>query len=362
MSKNASNSGPGASRGPGALGKGPNAAPVMVQMPPLPDPLAFEPASVKQETTYPLPDRADNVVVGGGGRFLVFSFPNVRKLGIFDVNQAKLTQYIDLGGDKVYFAAGMNKLILYRSTSGVIQRYNFLTGAVEGEKKLQMNSVSAFCMGSASEGPLLINATDGLHLLDIGTFDSVLPAGVGSKTQGFGPNNHEYWASANGRLFAHRDRVSHPSGAATLVVEDDNRAMHYDQWWSVGYLTPSPDGKFVYPCGYGVMTNQLKVAREAVWSNTEEGGRWDRQFLPAHHGPYYMHFHLKAKDTGLPDRPLYADEPERGITFYKLGDVRPLVTLKSTNVPTFGEMNEQKGKGGFDFDKRMHLIPRRASS
>ena len=59
-----------------------------------------------------MPALVSDVAVGGGGRYLVLHLPQLKKLAVFDVNEARLTSYIPLAEDKVWFAAGVNKVVV----------------------------------------------------------------------------------------------------------------------------------------------------------------------------------------------------------------------------------------------------------
>src|SRR5262249_4494493 len=128
-------------------------------LPPLPDPIEITPTPIKKETTYKLPEKASALRVGGGGRFLILHFKASKKLGIFDVSAGKIVREIPVAEEDAFYAAGMNKLLVYLPGSGVILRYDLLTGAREQAGKLDLpgSSLDAFCMGHASAGPLLVS-------------------------------------------------------------------------------------------------------------------------------------------------------------------------------------------------------------
>jgi hypothetical protein len=66
--------------------------------------------------TVRLPGAVDDVVAGGGGRFLVLSLRKLGKVAIFDVNVARVTHYISVSDDNWRMAAGAEKLILALNT------------------------------------------------------------------------------------------------------------------------------------------------------------------------------------------------------------------------------------------------------
>ena len=75
-----------------------------------PNALAIQAPKLEGErVTRKLPDRMDQVVVGGGGRFILMHLPQSRKVAMFDVNEAKVVHYFPVSGDGVKIAAGLEK-------------------------------------------------------------------------------------------------------------------------------------------------------------------------------------------------------------------------------------------------------------
>src|SRR5205823_5846704 len=104
-----------------------------------------------------LPSTVSDLAVGGSGRYLILYLPRLKKLAVFDANEARITQYVTLDEDNVKFAAGMNHLLVVLPGSKVIQRWSLATFERELATPLPVQGkVSAVCMGSASNGPLLL--------------------------------------------------------------------------------------------------------------------------------------------------------------------------------------------------------------
>src|SRR5262249_25581075 len=152
-----------------------------------------------------LPGTFSDVCVGGGGRFLILHLPKLRKLAIFDVNEAKIAHYISLAADNIKFAAGLDKLMVVLPDSNIIQRWDLRTFEREAPAPLALKgTVKALCMGSASHGPLLVGGADGptplggVAFLDVQTFK---PLEFTNQHQlGFGDGVH-LRASADGKVF-----------------------------------------------------------------------------------------------------------------------------------------------------------------
>ncbi|HZZ80524.1 MAG TPA: zinc-ribbon domain-containing protein, partial [Gemmataceae bacterium] len=80
--------------------------------PPNPAALALKPSKLEADrVTRMLPGTLDDIAVGGGGRFLLFNLPQLRKIGMFDVNEGKVVHYFTTAGDDVKFTAGLTKLV-----------------------------------------------------------------------------------------------------------------------------------------------------------------------------------------------------------------------------------------------------------
>src|SRR5262249_49377937 len=60
----------------------------------------------------PVPEPFRNLALGGGGRYFILHLPKSRKLAVFDVNQAAITQRIPVAEENVSFAAGLDKLVV----------------------------------------------------------------------------------------------------------------------------------------------------------------------------------------------------------------------------------------------------------
>src|SRR5438105_4814357 len=90
---------------------GPASSPAL---PPLPEPVPIRRHQEKEPTTVRLPATVEGLAVGGEGRFLVFHFRTLNKLGVFDVNEERVVHSLDVPGPTVHFAAGMTKLLVHR--------------------------------------------------------------------------------------------------------------------------------------------------------------------------------------------------------------------------------------------------------
>ena len=63
--------------------------------------------------TRPLPAKPGEVIMGYAGTCLLMKFPDLMKLGVFDLCQAKVVKYIDLAEKDAVFAAGGKVLLIF---------------------------------------------------------------------------------------------------------------------------------------------------------------------------------------------------------------------------------------------------------
>jgi S1-C subfamily serine protease len=209
-----------------------------------------------------LPSAVEAVCHGGGGRFLILHLPKERKLAVFDVNEAKVVKYIPVAEDKIFFAAGMDKLFVLLPNANVIQRWDLMT--FEKEKTVpspMKGAVSGMIVGSASQGPLLVyggtNTRGESYLIDAVSL-TALP---GDPPTGFGPGTAGR-VSPDGRLFTSYIPDSSPQSHAFHLLlgntikrggferDADNSEVN-------GHVAPGPDGRYIFSAK-GVFTAEGK--------------------------------------------------------------------------------------------------------
>jgi S1-C subfamily serine protease len=245
-----------------------------------PKPLPITPPKIADAgTEVKLPAAVDSACVGGGGRFIIFHLSAGKELAVFDVSAAKVVKTIPVP-EKALFAAGMNALIVADPKGETIDRWNLTTFTKEETADLPVKSgmtVLALAMGSASDGPLLVQALDfplgERFLFDITTMKEV----KGSRTSaGIGVRRGDVLrASADGRTFTH----SRAKGKASVITVTDTGYHEVAPWpLAEAAALPSGDGQVVYAPG-------LLTGRAGLRSPIEEAG-WT--YLPAAHGPLFL--------------------------------------------------------------------------
>jgi hypothetical protein len=319
--------------------------PPLMKLPPLPPAIPIEPANLKEKKSYPLPGVVSQIAAGGGGRFLLLHFAGLNKIGLFDASAAEIVHYFPAVADTT-IAAGMTKLLTYAPSTGTVTRWDLLTRKQEKALPLKTaGKLTAFCMGSASEGPLLVCTEKDFRFLEI---DGLTTIALPDDDEGrpiTGLANNLYWAGAPGRVFGRTALLGQPNGVSTVVLEGGRARVHY-QHWGTWYVVPGPNGKHIYPGGYGVLTNELKTVPDAVYSATANANA-KYLYLPAHHGPFYMHLGVDLDKGGK--------AADRGVSIYILGAKQPIAVLTDLDNPTYDDMAAVREVG---LENCVHLIPR----
>src|SRR5262249_28259196 len=148
-----------------------------------------------------------DVVVGGGGRYLILHHAAERELAIFDVNEARIVKQLPMTTDTIRIAAGMDKLIGVKPKESGIERWSLTTVQREAPGDYTMEVPrEAMAVGGASNGPLVASGVDWPRLGETAFFNVQTLKRI---PMDFGP--HDFFetspnvflrASAEGRLFA----------------------------------------------------------------------------------------------------------------------------------------------------------------
>jgi hypothetical protein len=335
-----------ATKGPDAKAPPPEPVRPPLKLPPIPELQPIPPSQVKAKMTVALPARATRVVVGGGGRFLLLYFPSMNQAGRFDVVTGKLTVSFPTLRD-TELAAGANKIMTWSPQFNQLVRCDLATGNQERLFGLKLNGkVTAFCMGSASNGPLLISTDkEVIQLIDV---EDGSPMPLPNDEQGrplTNLSNGMFWAAGTGRLFGRMGLGGMPNGILSLKLEPD-RAVVHSRHEGTFFVVPDADGQHIYSGGHGVLTSDLQIVPNAAYSAVNNANA-KHLYLPACQGPYYFHMH-----AGLDPGPNQGGE--RGIRIYKLGNPKPILVVPDAGTPTFAEMQASRD---LRLEDMVHLIP-----
>jgi S1-C subfamily serine protease len=291
-----------------------------------------------------LPADVADVAVGGRGRWLILHLFDTRQLAVFDVSVAKIVHCIPLSEEQVLFAAGLDRLLVFRPQARLVERWSLLTLARETSAKLDLaGQLDAVSMGSGSQGPVLVHSVgrdrvpmDRRELLDVATLKlAPLPGKPMRHRTGPGLRIR---ASSDGRVFGFWQPNVSPCGLETLVL-DEATAASYSLHETVGHVVPGPDGRYVY-AALGVYTAQAKKAGNVP------PGTW---FVPAHHGDLFL---------GIPGTPgVYVQGWSSGeVAVFRVGDVRPIRQLPQLQYQSLCQRDAFL-RERLSLDQRVHLLP-----
>ncbi|MBA4016988.1 MAG: hypothetical protein C0483_07375 [Pirellula sp.] len=271
-----------------------------------------------------LPGPFSDVVVGAGGAYLLAPMPSVRQIAVIDVKQRKIVKLIPADDEIVKIAAGATRFVIY-SGKGALSRWNYarlereLTIPFEGQ-------VDSLCMGSASEGPILLSRPKTKRsksvFLDLNTLKPTnikvwLPAiGVEGNIEG------HVAASANGQTFTSWRNDTSSIGMFSYVVRGEE-AWVTKRYASGGPVTPSPDGSVIYTLlgahpSFSTNGSDLDDLRRKTF------GMPPYLKMPAATGNYYLRW------SSSPDG--NADDA-RAVTLHVQGNETPVMTIPGVGPP-----------------------------
>ncbi len=256
------------------------------------------PALADDRVVKRLPAAFDDLCLGGGGRFFIFHLPKLHKLGVFDVNEAKVTHYIDVAENTIAFAAGLDKLVIGLPEKGVLERWSLTT--FERELVVApsfMDKIAMILMGHASNGPVVVNGI----FMDLGTLRP-LPINKGERVWEAGVR---LYPSGDGTVFGTWNNNYSPGTASTFVLEGD-KVTRYTEG-TLGHVIPGPDG------------NTAFTAQGVLSSHLQRADRDDAKYgwcLPAVRGSLFLSLQSGAGGKG------------GSATVYVLGQHRPIAKLE----------------------------------
>ncbi|WP_020471586.1 S1C family serine protease [Zavarzinella formosa] len=214
------------------------------------------PSLTEDKVVKQLPDVFSEVMVGGGGRYLIFHLPKLKKLAVFDVNEAKVTKYIPLAEDDVTFAAGLDSLVIGLKKSGRLERWSLTSFEMEKSAPPPFKEdIKVVLMGHGSDGPLVVNG----FFLNLATFRPLPLEIQGADGRAWPPTDRRI-PSADGTVFGAWNTHLSPSSSTTFVCEGGAVKRYGDG--DLRHVIPGPDGRTVFT-GKGLVTRLLTRADEA---------------------------------------------------------------------------------------------------
>lgn len=270
--------------------------------------------------TVNLPGSIDDLVVGGGGRYLILHLLDLHQLAVFDTNKSAVVKYIPVDSDDILFTAGADDLIILLRDRQIFERWNLKTF----QRELKVTSpiadrIAALVMGYDSTDPLVLFTGDDMKKMKVHFFNpetmrkrkyqSPYPLRISVEP-------HHVKASADGTLIAY-------GAAGVLILEDQKVSNHPTQIPSPFVLLPSADGSVVYT-PHGFMSRQMTPIN-----------RDDPRSIPI--PSVQPGFYLMAKKQPQ-------NKTKKEIYLYSKGANTPLAQLTSVN-PTLSFSERQKAPG-----------------
>ena len=342
-------------------------------IPSFPAELKYEPAEPpiaagEAIKTIKLPSALGEMVVGGGGRFILIHFPDLEKIGLLDVSQAKIVKYFSATDDQTLIAASANHLVVIAQDQGVISRYNLTTFERELTRTISFNRpIQYVAMGSNSQGPLIMRWTEGTTALDLANFGCVdLETLEVSKDIVWCPNPRDWWekpptdrfrnlnlirASSNGKVFTingigpyeikdTETSTSNPKASRQVVPFCKPNIL------SRSDLVPAKNGDYFVTNGQ-ILDSKLKPLKG-------KANRRDYRvaIIPSISGSYYLRF-VRA---GLGDAGDYPEgESNPGTSLFYFNNRQPLASIPNLRSPT--PLGNNSGFNKPLPDKKLFFVP-----
>ncbi|MDY3553040.1 hypothetical protein R5W24_002130 [Gemmata sp. JC717] len=308
------------------------------------------PAAGAKVAEVKLSGMVEDVVVGAGGRLLILHVSQKGQLEVFDAVQGKVVKTLPMSEGGIGLAAGRSHLFVANPAARTLDRYSLKTYEKEATSPLPIpGAVAGLCMGSASDGPLLIcpkgdsNGTgpvlvDALTLKPIPGGDRLPPVAARFAR-----------ASADGSVFTWRNEVGHEGHNMTFVEVADGRAKSRTFGEGSSLLLPAPDGRYVYT-GWGVHDGLFQRLHPTNGTNSP-----DRPFLPASSRGVFVQLEplTEGRDTGGT-----SSLPRRGrVNFFLPGQHRAFASIDGIDGLAGEHYHNGHIGGWLMHDKRVHLLP-----
>ncbi|WP_442507572.1 YncE family protein [Novipirellula sp. SH528] len=243
-----------------------------------------------------------DVVIGGGGQYLIAYSKEMQNISVIDLRTRKLVKILPANSEHILIAAGAHHLYVLAKEQRILQEYSLpnLTKTLTITIPVP-SAIHAIAIGANSDGPLAVvsavndhtyNGLVSVYLIDPAT------ALIHDKTPPFSisqPEHAKCYAAGNGRLFSCNDYLLRWNGKKAIGKQRRNAP-------DLG-LYPNADGSIAYASD-GWFDTQLQRLQENE--------------LPVHYIPAVNPGFLIA---------LPASDSVRSISLHAEGQVRPLLVM-----------------------------------
>jgi serine protease Do len=236
------------------------------------------------EAVVELPGTIGRICVGAGGRYLLMTIPDEKKLIIFDLRSRKIVQSLPLAESTAFVAAGLEVFLVILPEGKLVQRYRFEDMKRNAVARLDtLGVLNHAVMGSASPGPCLLATATGTLFLNPSTLKTeeyVNQTGKSAKgVTGMDSYPAEVRISANGKLVT--TWIMGGTGLNCHNIEG-NTVTTTNAMIDTGDAFPSADGTTIYS-KRSIHNNRLQriIPPADNWKPTV----W---YVPAVTGDYYL--------------------------------------------------------------------------
>ncbi len=325
-----------------------------------------------------LDGKIGDVAVGGGGRYLILTLKETRKLVIFDVNAADVVATIPLTSGNALVAAGAKELIIAYPDERLFQRWDLETRSRQGEDVASpiKGRLKALALGNDSDGPLLVawgpeSNNPGLDqsrfsfldprtlaVLKVGPITTggfqglaaVSPSGGSFSLHPFLRERVHLRASAGGGLFAIWQTNGSPSGFQSLAVRKDALRAIYNHE-GLDHLAPGPDGHTVYTGQRGPLDSEGKPVGRA--ERLPGSSPVPERTVPSPDPAFY----LTINGPRTPTRGGVVQTGSVSASVHLAGSGTRLLTALGLDEMAGAGPNESWLQDDFSVEKRFHLVP-----
>lgn len=305
------------------------------------EPIKTTPANIETKTKeIDLPATITEIVVGGGGRYLLAHLQSLKKVAVIDVSQAKIVKFLPASDDKSLVVAGATRAFVFSLNQGVITRYRLDTLERELTTTIPFpNAVQFAAMGSNSEGPIMLRTSVGQGALDSCKFHfldttTMKPLDVnwpsGHQPHSVYRDQNRIQVSSNGRVFC-------VASLNNIQLNGNNVSYLGGNAHSRSTMTPSPNGERFISGGKIYNSAMQPIGNQADNFGTA---------IPAVTGHYFISF------AGGTPYGLRNGATKTSGKLYMFGDNRPLVTIQGLYAPT-----RDARYGMPNLNDRVFLIP-----
>ncbi len=324
-----------------------------------------------------------NVVVGGGGRYLLLTQKDAHSLAVFDVNAAAIVKTISLPSANALVAAGASKFLIVFPDEKLIQRWNLNTLQREGGNRVSPidGQIKALAMGADSNGPVLafwgypaqgnlypawlsMIDPDSLTVFRVGgafsvggsgTYkgqETVSPSGGAFQVESVGGISRIHIRSAaGGTLFGIWNSNGWPSGFHTLSVHGKS-LFAINEYGPFAHLAPGCDGQTVFTGSGGRLDTEGKPQARSDSPRAETAAEMT---IPTSDALYYLS--IGGLPAALPEA-RHPSPPPGGVTLavHATGDGARLLSVTGLSEMAGLDRHDLFIESDFTIDKRFHLV------